>query len=56
LPFQYLTREQAAKMFFQFAHALDYTTSLEENPSCDFTDLKEANPDLVSSIQGVCKL
>ncbi len=56
LPFQYLTREQAAKMFFQFAHALDYTTPLEENPSCDFTDLKEANPDLVSSIQGVCKL
>ena len=56
LPFQYLTREQAAKMFFQFAQALDYTTPLEENPSCDFTDLKEANPDLVSSIQGVCKL
>ena len=56
LPFQYLTREQAAKMFFQFAHALEYTTPLEENPSCDFTDLKEANPDLVSSIQGVCKL
>ena len=55
-PFQYLTREQAAKMFLQFAKALDYNTPLDENPSCDFTDLKEANPDLVSSIQGVCKL
>ena len=56
LPFQYLTREQAAKMFLQFAKALDYNTPLDENPSCDFTDLKDANPDLVSSIQGVCKL
>jgi hypothetical protein len=43
-------------MFLQFAKALGYTTPLEENLSCDFTDLKEANPDLVSSIKEVCKL
>ena len=56
MPFQYLTREQAAKMFLQFAKALDYTTPLEENPSCNFSDLKEADPNLTSSIQEVCKL
>ena len=56
MPFQYLTREQAAKMFVQFAKALGYTTPLEENPSCDFTDLKEANPGLISSIQEACQL
>ena len=38
-------------MFLQFAKALDYTTPLEENPSCDFTDLKEADPNLVYSIK-----
>ena len=55
-PFEFLTREQAAKMFLQFAKALNYTTPLEENPSCNFTDLKNANPDLISSIQWVCGL
>ena len=56
LPFQYLTREQAAKMFLQFAKALGYTTPLEENPSCEFSDLKEANQSLVPSIQEACSL
>ena len=56
MPFEYLTREQAAKMFLQFAKALGYTTPLEENPSCDFTDLKDADPNLVNSIKEVCQL
>ena len=56
MPFNYLTREQAAKMFLQFAKALDYTTPLEENPSCEFSDLKEADPNLVDSIKEVCQL
>jgi hypothetical protein len=56
MPFNYLTREQAAKMFLQFAKALDYTTPLEENPSCEFSDMKEADPNLVDSIKEVCQL
>ena len=55
-PFEYLTREQAAKMFLQFAKALGYTSPLEENVSCEFNDLKEADPNLVPSIQEVCRL
>jgi hypothetical protein len=29
---------------------------INENPSCNFDDLKEADPNLTSSIQEVCKL
>ena len=56
-PFDYLTREQAAKMFAQFAKALNYTALTWENTNaCEFSDLKDADPTLKSSIQEVCNL
>jgi len=55
-PFDYLTREQAAKMFSQFAKALNYEALTWEDISCEFSDLKEADPNLKTSIQEVCNL
>lgn len=55
-PFDYLTREQAAKMFAQFAKALWYSALSWEANSCEFSDLKDADPTLKNSIQEVCNL
>jgi hypothetical protein len=51
-----LTREQAAKMFAQFAKALWYSALSWEANSCEFSDLKDADPTLKNSIQEVCNL
>ena len=55
-PFDYLTREQAAKMFAQFAKALWYSALSWEVNNCEFSDLKDADPSLKNSIQEVCNL
>lgn len=56
LPFENLTREQAAKMLVQFAKIEGFAGLGSGNLSCNFSDLKTAENSLVSSIQEVCKL
>lgn len=54
-PFDPLTREQAAKMFTQFAKALNFS-SLSGTISCNFRDLAKADASLKASIQEACAL
>lgn len=54
-PFDPLTREQAAKMFAQFAKALQFS-AISGSASCSFTDLAKADATLKASIQEACAL
>ncbi len=54
-PFETLTREQAAKMFAQFAKALNFS-ALSGAVSCNFSDLAKADTSLKTSIQEACAL
>ena len=54
-PFDPLTREQAAKMFTQFAKALHFS-ALSGSVSCSFSDLAKADATLKASIQEACSL
>ncbi len=54
-PFETLTREQAAKMFAQFAKALNFS-ALSGAVSCNFSDLAKADISLKTSIQEACAL
>ncbi|MDO4714182.1 MAG: hypothetical protein Q4B28_06150 [bacterium] len=55
-PFDALTREQAAKMFVQFAKLENFKALSGSTNSCNFSDLKYADPALKSSIEQVCQL
>lgn len=55
-PFSVLTREQAAKMFVQFAKALNFTALSWIQVQCSFKDLNQSNINLRSSIEEACKL
>lgn len=55
-PFEALTREQAAKMFVQFAKLENFKALSSSTNSCNFSDLKYADPALKSSIEQVCQL
>ena len=55
-PFEYLTREQAAKMLVQFAKIENFKAISGTNNSCEFKDVKYANGGLATSIQQACQL
>ncbi len=55
-PFSVLTREQAAKMFAQFAKALNYKQLSGSVSSCSFKDLNKSDINLRTSINEVCNL
>ena len=55
-PFAQLTREQAAKMFTQFAKALNISALTGGALPCKFRDLNQADSSLKSSIEEACKL
>ena len=55
-PFEYLTREQAAKMLVQFAKIENFKAISGTNNSCEFKDVKYANGGLSTSIQQACQL
>lgn len=55
-PFDPLTREQAAKMFVQFAKVQNLSSLSDSQTICNFKDLKNADPNLQNSIQSVCNL
>lgn len=56
LPFENLTREQAAKMLVQFAKVEKFNGLSTGAVACAFSDLKKAENTLVSSIQDACRL
>lgn len=55
-PFEYLTREQAAKMLVQFAKIENFKAISGTNSNCEFKDVKYANGGLATSIQQACQL
>ena len=55
MPFNYLTREQFAKMIRQFYVTMGYDTSTK-NTACDFRDIDNADPTLVPHILETCRL
>jgi hypothetical protein len=54
-PFDFVTREQFAKMVDQFATAIDYDDSTR-NTDCAFTDIDGADPTLIPHIRETCRL
>lgn len=54
-PFSTLTREQAAKMFTQFAKALNFKPISWGTNQCNFKDLSKADKNLKSSVEEACK-
>ena len=55
-PFEYLTREQAAKMLVQFAKIENFKALSGAALNCNFKDVNYANGGLATSIQQACQL
>ena len=55
-PFEYLTREQAAKMLVQFAKIENFKALSGAALNCNFKDVNYANGGLATSIQQACQI
>ena len=55
-PFEYLTREQAAKMLVQFAKIENFKSLSGTTLNCNFKDVNYANGGLATSIQQACQM
>lgn len=55
LPFEILTREQAAKILYSFSEIFDFSITDASATNCTFTDISSADPTLVTWIENACE-